>query len=127
MNKSKKNVKIKNFKLDNKLNKLSIEEANINIQSDDETINQQWKPGQEVSIPAGAKVSLDIKIKDEDYVKQLAYAVNIYLILEYEDNGKNYIARNSILCESSFESQILYAMYKDKVDMNSYFMDYLKE
>lgn len=32
-----------------------------------------------------------------------------------------YVTSNQVLCETRYDSQLLYAMYKDNIDFKSYF------
>lgn len=121
-----KDVKIKNIKIVNQSDEFSLDEVNFTITSDDIVMDQQWKKGEEIAIPAGSDIFVDFKIKDTEFISQPNYAVNVYLILEYEVDGAEYIADTQACCNTRYDSNMLYAMYKDKIDMISYFNDYLQ-
>lgn len=119
----KKDIKINKVKLSNNSDSLSIEQASFNFLNDDTIKNQEWKPGEQLSVPAGTKLSANFVIKDTKFINKPNYAVNIYIVIEYEVDGKVYLAQTQALCESKQESQTLYAMYKDKIEMASCFKD----
>ena len=120
-------VKIKDIKLMNSTDSMTIENVEMNIISDDMTINQSWEPGGEYLIPKDSCINFDFKVKDQDFQNKQNYAVNIYLVIEYEVDGEDYITSTlQTICESRYDSQTLYAIYKDGINMASYFNDYVE-
>lgn len=117
-------IKIKNILLANKSDTISINKVDIDLVSDEATINQEWKKGVDFEIDKGTEITFNFEIKDTNFAKNLNYAVNIYILVEYEADGKTYVASTQALCESRFDSQTLYAMYKDNIDFSSYFDNY---
>lgn len=119
-----KDLKIKNVYLMDTHGSKEIQDVEINIISEDITINRKWEPNKDIDITKGSKLSFDFKIKDEEFAKVQSYATNIYIIVEYEVDGKKYINSVQSLCESRYDGQTLYAMFKDGVDMSEYYNVY---
>lgn len=116
-----KDIKIKDIRLDNKSDTISINKVDIELTSNGETTNKEWKKGEELEIAKDTELAFNFKIKDTDFAKNPNYAVNIYLVVEYESDGKTYSAYTSASYGSNCDSTLLYAMYKDNVDFSSYF------
>lgn len=123
---AKKDIKIKNVKLMNSSKSLSLEQVDVNLVSEDETINQEWESGKDLCLPADSESLVDFTIKDSDFMKEQAYSVDLYMVIEYEVDGHIYRAETQALCESQYDSQTLYAMYKDHIDMRSLYNDYMQ-
>lgn len=119
-----KDVKIKNIKLMNISDSMKIDEVDINIVSEDMVINRKWEEGKDIDVAKGSKLYFDFKIKDEEFAKVQNYATNIYIQVEYEVDGNVYVNGVQALCESRYDGQTLYAMYKDGVDMSEYYSVY---
>lgn len=119
-----KDVMIKDIYLLNESDTLSINKVDIDLVSDDTNINQEWKKGEDFEIEKGTEVTFNFEIKDTKLVENLNYAVNLYILIEYEADGEMYVTSNQVLCETRFDSQTLYAMYKDNIDFRSYFEVY---
>ncbi|MGN1457839.1 MAG: hypothetical protein ACI4XP_07790 [Acutalibacteraceae bacterium] len=116
-----KDIKIKDIRLANKSDTISINKVDIDLTSDDKTVSQEWKKGTDLEIKKGTDVTFNFEIKDTKFAENPNYAVNIYILVEYEADGKTYVASTQALCESRFDSQTLYAMYKDNIDFSPYF------
>lgn len=116
-----KDIKIKDIRLANKSDTISVNSVDIDLISDDATINQKWKKGVDFEIDKGTELTFNFKFKDTKFAENPNYAVNIYILVEYEADGKTYVASTQALCESRFDSHMLYAMYKDNIDFSSYF------
>lgn len=116
-----KDIKIKDIRLANKSDTISVNSVDIDLISDDATINQEWKKGVDFEIDKGTELTFNFEIKDTKFAENPNYAVNIYILVEYEADGKTYVASTQALCESRFDSHMLYAMYKDNIDFSSYF------
>lgn len=116
-----KDIKIKDIRLANKSDTISVNSVDIDLISDDATINQEWKKGVDFEIDKGTELTFNFKFKDTKFAENPNYAVNIYILVEYEADGKTYVASTQALCESRFDSHMLYAMYKDNIDFSSYF------
>lgn len=114
-------VIIKDIYLLNESDTLSVNKVDIDLVSDDTRINQEWKKGEDFEIQKGTKATFNFETKDTKFKKNLNYAVNLYIIVEYEADGEMYVTSNQVLCETRYDSQLLYAMYKDNIDFKSYF------
>lgn len=119
-----KDIKIKNLRLMNAPSSMKIDNAEINIVSEDITINRKWESGKDIDVTKGSKLYFDFIIKDEEFAKVQNYATNIYVLVEYEIDGKRYVSGVQALCESRYDGQTLYAMYKDGIDMSEYYTVY---
>ncbi len=120
----KKDIKIKNIYLLNESDTLSINKVDIDLMSEDANINQEWKKGEDFEIEKGTDVTFNFEIKDTKLAENQNYAVNIYILIEYEADGEMYVTSNQVLCETRFDGQTLYAMYKDNIDFRPYFEVY---
>lgn len=119
-----KDVKIKNIKLMNARDSVKIDDVEVNILSEDITINRKWEVGKDIDVAKGSELYFDFSIKDEEFAKVQNYATNIYIQVEYEVDGKMCVNGVQALCESRYDGQTLYAMYKDGVDMSEYYYVY---
>lgn len=122
-----KDIKIKDIYLLNESDTLSINKIDIDLMSEDANINQEWKKGEDFEIAKGTEATFNFEIKDTKFAENQNYAVNIYILIEYEADGEMYVTSNQILCETKFDGQILYAMYKDNIDFRPYFKVYPME
>lgn len=116
-----KDIVIKDIYLLNESDTLSVNKVDIDLVSDDTSINQEWKKGEDFEIQKGTKATFNFEIKDAKLAENLNYAVNLYILIEYEADGEMYVTSNQVLCETRYDSQLLYAMYKDNIDFKSYF------
>lgn len=119
-----KDIKIKDIYLLNESDTLSINKIDIDLMLEDVNINQEWKKGEDFEIEKGTEVTFNFEIKDTKLAENQNYAVNIYILIEYEADGEMYVTSDQVLCETKFEGQTLYAMYKDNIDFRSYFKVY---
>lgn len=117
-------IVIKDIRLLTDSDTLSIENVSIDLTSDDLNINQRWKKGEDFEIEKGCEATFNYELKDTKLAENLNYSVNIYILIEYESGGETYVADNQVLCETRYNSQMMYAMYKDNVDFSSYFEVY---
>lgn len=120
----KKDIKIKDIYLLNESDTLSINKVDIDLKSEDANINREWKKGEDFEIEKGTDVTFNFEIKDTKFAENQNYAVNIYILVEYEADGKTYVTSTQALCETRFDGQALYAMYKDNIDLRNYFKVY---
>lgn len=116
----KNDIKIKDIRLMNRSETISVDKVSINIEDEDASVNQEWKKGKDLELSKGSKATFNFEIKDTAFEKTLNYAVNIYIVIEYESVGKNYIAEIEADCEGTLNSHILYAIYNDNIDFGSY-------
>lgn len=116
-----KDIKIKDIRLANKSNTISINKVDIDLTSDDKTVSQEWKNGTDLEIKKGTDLTFHFEIKDTKFAENPNYAVNIYILVEYEADGKTYVASTQASQKSEFDNQTLYAMYKDNIDFSPYF------
>lgn len=117
-------VVIKDIYLLTNSDTLSIENVSIDLTSDDLNINQKWKKGEDFEIEKGCEATFNYELKDTKFAENLNYSVNIYILIEYESGGETYVADNQVLCETRYNSQMMYAMYKDNIDFSSYYEVY---
>lgn len=117
-------VVIKDIYLLTNSDTLSIENVSIDLTSDDLNINQKWKKGEDFEIEKGCEATFNYELKDTKLAENLNYSVNIYILIEYESGGETYVADNQVLCETRYNSQMMYAMYKDNIDFSSYYEVY---
>ncbi len=116
----KNDIKIKDIRLNNRSETISVDTVSIDIEDEDASYNQVWKKGKDLELSKGSKATFNFAIKDTAFEKTLNYAVNIYIVIEYESGGKNYIAEVQADCEGTLNSHILYAIYNDNIDFGSY-------
>ena len=115
----KKDIKIKNIRLLNKSETISVDNVSIDIEDEDASFNQEWKKGKDLELSKGSKATFNFQIKDTASEKTLNYAVNIFMIVEYESGGKTYIAEAEADCESTLRPHVLYAVYNDNINIMS--------
>lgn len=120
----KKDITIKDIYLLNESDTLSIDKVDIDLMSEDANVNQEWKKGEDFEIAKGTEVTFNFEIKDAKLAENQNYAVNVYILIEYEADGKMYVTSNQVLCETRYDGQTLYAMYKDNIDLRPYFEVY---
>lgn len=118
---TKKDIVIKDIYLKNSSDTISIDKVDIDLSSDDGDINQEWTKGEDFEIEKGTDVSFNFRFKDTKFAENLNYAVNIYVYIEYESNGKRYVAFTQAMCETEYISSMLYVMYNDNIDFTSYY------
>lgn len=119
-------VVIKDIYLLNESDSIEITEATIDVISEEGSFNLKWENGKEISLEKDSQVFLNFDVHDEKFEGQQAYSVNIYINVEYEVDGEIYETRTQVLCGSRYDGQTLYAIYRDGLDMSSYFEDYLR-
>lgn len=122
-----KDIVIKDIRIMNKDKNISLKEVNINSDVDGMQINQVWKKGDDIPVKSGESLMMNFIVQDKDFSGKECYGVNIYIVVEYELEGKTYASLNQTLCYTKYDSQTLYAMFKDKVDTKIYYQEYLAE
>lgn len=115
-----KDVKIKEIKCvgDN-----GIEIENIDVSgSFNNNIQQEFN--EILDIKQGENINFSVRLKDKNFINQLAYNNNIVLSMTYEVDGKIGEKLYSIHVVTGVMLDELFAYYNDGVDIMSYYNDY---
>ena len=110
-------VTIKNIYLFN--NKDTLKKCEISVFSDKTNFNQEWS-GSAIQIEKGAVLDTPITLQRESFKNKLYYQSNNYLVVEYEEKGKQYCIHTEMCFASRLNAYEMYAYYLDGVDLTGY-------
>lgn len=118
---AKKDIVIKDIYMKNKSDGKSLNHVDIDLSKGNNKSNVVWEKGKDIIIQKGSKLNFNFEIKNTQFEENLNCTSIAYMYIEYEVDGKRYIEYNQASYETNYDSQVLYAMYKDKVDFRPYF------
>lgn len=121
------NIIIKNIRLVNTFDSVSLDKVEIEYEVDDNIINQIWTKGKDIALFSGDSVTISFEINDKNLSNKILYGANFYIEVEYECDGKMYGTHTQALCYTKHSGQLLYGICKDSIDVEEYFFDYLAE
>ncbi len=124
-------VTIKDILINNQNDEFaSVQGATFYTIEDDDSLTpyKSYEPGDTIDIEANTRLFANFLIEDIEFKRTpIEYASNLYFTIKYESGGKNYITKTITSIESINESEELYVMHKDDVDLTDYYIEHTIE
>ncbi len=115
----KNDIIIKDIKLLNKSETLSLDEVSI---GEDYLDIREWKKGEDLELSKDSQVYFNFTFKDTAFEKIHDGILKVYLAIEYESGGKTYTANEVLDFQCNIaDPHMLYAIYNDNIDLESYY------
>lgn len=118
-------VIIKDIRLVNTDENISLSDVDIEFVEDDMLLNTKWEKGKEIALNKGDIINIGVTIKDENFCEKDYYAANYYLEVEYESKGEINTTNTQVLCITKHNSDWDYAVFKDMIDTSVYYSEYV--
>lgn len=105
---------------------IEIRKVSVTQTTDDgATIDTEWNITKPFKLSAGETIVLNVEIADPFFAGTLGGWDAIYLLIEYQYNGKTYELGMPFYCVQTLDDPFAYIAMEDGIDILSYYTDYL--